>query len=305
MISGLTRLLNILIRSIGYSLRAMDLVYEKLPPYLSQYNLIRDVSSPGEADIIFLDLSELSGEASLKALDEVGSNSLLIILNSISNIHQCPGLMKRIIERGFVRSLLPIDNGIALFSRRGFDDNFLRRTVEVYRDSFIQGPNPIHYNTAYTLYNISKLILTRKRGEVVEIGAGRGFSTLWLTHAAKESNSHVTTLENRIDRVNYVSKTMRDLNLDKYVNIVCCDAKEYNYRDKDIILAFIDGRKSEYHIYLEAMEESMAPGALIIAHNTLSSIHEMKPYIEKVYGEEYVSMTVASDPAGITLSVYR
>ena len=43
----------------------------------------------------------------------------------------------------------------------------------------------------------------------------------------------------------------------------------------------IDGRKDEYHKYLEVIENYLVSGALIVAHNTLSSTHVTKPYIEK------------------------
>ena len=227
-----------------------------------------------------------------------------MISNIIASINQQPELLKELGLAGLTKSLLPIDGGVALFIKRGYDVDFFRKTVEVYRESFIHGPNPIDYNTAAALYILAKFLTTRKRGVIVEVGTGRGFSTLWLAHAAKETGSHVISIDNKCDRVDYARNALRALDLERYAEIVCTDAKSYIHGDRDIVYVFIDGKKDEYHKYLEALEPYLQPGALILAHNTLSDAHLIKPYIERVYAEPYKSTTIMTDPKGLTISVY-
>ena len=69
------------------------------------------------------------------------------------------------------------------------------------------------------------------------------------------------------------------------------------------MFAFIDGKKDEYHRYLEAIEKYLVRNALVLAHNTLSDAHVVKPYIEKVYSPPYESITIATDPGGLTISL--
>lgn len=113
------------------------------------------------------------------------------------------------------------------------------------------------------------------------------------------------SIDNRYERVEYARRVMKDLELSDYVDIICGDARKYICAEENVILVFIDGKKDEYHQYLEAIENCLVIGALVIAHNTLSSAHEIVPYIKKVYGNCYKSITIATDPAGIIISVYK
>lgn len=213
-------------------------------------------------------------------------------------------MLKELGLAGFTKSLLPVDGGVVLFIKRGYGVDFFRKTVEVYRESFIHGPNPVDYNTATLLYILAKFLTTRRRGAIIEIGTGRGFSTLWLAHAARETGSHVISIDNKCDRVDYARNALRALDLEKYAEIVCTDARGYTHEDKDIVYVFIDGKKDEYHKYLEALEPYLQPGALLLAHNTLSDAHLIKPYIERVYAEPYKSATIMTDPKGLTISIH-
>jgi hypothetical protein len=47
----------------------------------------------------------------------------------------------------------------------------------------------------------------------------------------------------------------------------------------------------------------LVPGALIVAHNTVSSPYEMSSFIARLYSPSYESITILTDPAGMTLSV--
>ncbi len=262
------------------------------------------VSSISAVEIVVADVDTISTELYPKIFDETESLLSILVLDTVARICQRPELIREITGRGFVKAILPMDSGAVLFVKRGFDQEFLRKTVEVYRESFIHGPNPIHYNTAYTLYSLAKLILSKRRGTIVEIGTGRGFSTLWLAHVAKEMSSRVISIDNKCDRVDYAKKVMKKLDLDSYTEILCLNAREYDHGKKDIVFAFIDGKKDEYHMYLEAIEKYLMRGAMVLAHNTLSDAHVIKPYIEKVYRQPYESITIATDPAGLTISTY-
>jgi len=256
-----------------------------------------------ESDIILEDIKSLK-ENITSSSKELSNNTLLIIHRIISSIDQYPQIFKELGSIGFTKSILPINEGIAIAIKRGYNVEFFRKTVKVYRESFIHGPNPVDYNTALALYILAKFILERRKGVIVEIGTGRGFSTLWLAHAAKETSSRVISIDNKCDRVDYTKNVLKSLNLEDYVEILCTDAKNYDHGSKDIVYVFIDGKKNEYHLYLEALEPYLLPGALILAHNTLSDAHLIKPYIEKVYKKPYKSITIATDPKGLTISVY-
>jgi len=303
---GIFRLIEILVESLriaGHDTRVSSIVERDVVDALKRAVEVEEISDLGQADIILEDVRSL-GEVSINFVEKLSNNSLLVILNVIASINHRPELFKELGLAGLTKSLLPVDGGAAIAIKRGYDVEFFKKTVEVYRESFIHGPNPVDYNTAIALYILAKFVLARRKGVIVEVGTGRGFSTLWLVHAAKETNSYVISIDNKCDRVDYTKNVLENLNLEDHVEILCTDAKNYDRGSKDIVYVFIDGKKDEYHLYLEALEPYLLPGALILAHNTLSDAHVIKPYIEKVYKKPYKSITIATDPKGLTISVH-
>jgi len=69
-----------------------------------------------------------------------------------------------------------------------------------------------------------------------------------------------------------------------------------------VSMLFIDALKSEYHNYLASFEHLLRKGSVVTAHNTLSSSLEVREYLRIVYGPNYRSVTIPTDPAGLTIS---
>ncbi len=235
---------------------------------------------------------------------KLGSNALLVLLDVCASIHRGAHVFKELGSLGFVKTILPIDGGVIVSIKRGYDQNFFKKSVEVYRESFIYGPNPVDYNTAAMIYVTAKFVASRRKGVLVEIGTGRGFSTLWLAQVAKEVGTKVISMDINCERIERARTFLESIGLKNCAELMCVDAKEYRRGLRDVIYVFIDGWKDEYRHYLEALEPYLKPGALILAHNTLSDAHRMASYIDKVYAEPYESITVATDPKGLTISVY-
>ncbi len=230
-------------------------------------------------------------------------NGVLVIDDCIHGVYKDPFLVKKLVSLGFARSWIPVGKGIALLARRGFDNDFLKGTVEVYRESFIKGPNPIHYNTAYLLYIMTKFACRYySKGIVVEVGTGRGFSTLWLAHACMEIGCRVVSYDVSADRIESARMFLKKLGLIDHVELVCSDARNPSDFADEVNLLFIDGKKDEYLDYLKVFEKYLIKGAVILAHNTISNSDLTANYIKHVY-KKYKSMTVLSDPAGVTISV--
>jgi len=157
--NGTLRLLNILIKSIGAEGRGAKVI-NALAKSLPKEILagFKEVTSFKDADIVLTDMSVITQNKDIlsRLVDELSSNSLLVVLNAITGIDLWPEFTKELSTRGFTRALLPIGDGIAIFIKRGYDITFFKKTIEVYRESFIYGPNPIDYNTAYFLYALTK-----------------------------------------------------------------------------------------------------------------------------------------------------
>ncbi len=239
----------------------------------------------------------------LRKLRRASNTSLLVIRDILYRIHRHPTIVKEVIDAGFVGSYVPVDGGLALFAKRGFSEEFLRKTVEVWRKSVSEGPYPIHYNTARFLYALTKFVCSRARGHVIEVGTGNGFSTLWLAHAAKEVGVNVISIDSNASRVAYAKKVLSELGLDN-AQVIHGDAKNYGFNEvSEATVVFIDGAKNEYLEYLKNVERVLASRALILAHNTLSDSYVMKSFLEYLCSRGEC-LNVATDPSGILLATF-
>lgn len=121
-----------------------------------------DKSNLKDIDIIYLDY--LDADLLLKKLSNIVlEKSIVVLCNIFSKIYTDPTVLKNISDRGYAKAILPLDYGVALLSKKTYDKEFLNKTIEVYRESFIQGPNPVHYNTAYFLYILCRSIVGKAK----------------------------------------------------------------------------------------------------------------------------------------------
>ncbi len=295
------RLITILVKSIKEN-ECLVKVYD-LQSLIDRVSVeIGKTSNINEADLVLVDVVDLETKL-LSEIKRLPKHSLIVVFNVFEELPIWSKIANILAEYGLLYSYLHIGNGIALISWRGYDKRFFEKTVEIYNLSVSKGPMPIHYNTAKTLYIITRFITRYRDGVVVEVGTGRGFSTLWLAKAVSENGKMLISIDNKCDRVEEARKALSELGLSN-VKAVCGDARKYHV-DDNIVSLFIDGAKEEYHIYLENFEKNLVKYSLVAAHNTLlPHPHKVKEYIEKVYGREYESITIATDPSGLTLSLY-
>ena len=258
-------------------------------------------------DVLLIDA--LFDQNTLVCTDMLPNNISPIIIHGLYKVlHTNPRLIRDFIKRGYVKSILPIGLGSILFSKRVFSEESSRYSIRVYRDPFIHGPNPIHYNTAYLLYSIAYEVLSRTNKErvIVEIGTGRAFLTLWLGIIAKHVNGILYTYEIKRDRIEYVKRAIKELELSDNIEIIYGDIlNEAKSLTCDVSILFIDALKTQYHLYLDIFDDKLQSGSVILSHNTISNPHDTYKYLEKVCSGKYISLTIASDPAGITLTVKK
>ncbi len=297
-------LLNILLKSVEIVCEGKISIYSTFPKEVVKtlYPDYEEVDSVVDADVIISDISGVDKEFFNMIKYELNDFALFLVLDTILDININPELTRRLYLEGIIASYLPIDNGVTIFTRRGYGLAFQRLSREVYLKSLMNDIIPIDFNTAKFLYAITKFILDRKRSYVLEIGTGLGFSTMWIAHAVMETGGFLLSIDNKCDKQDYIYDTLKKVLLHNHVDLICADAKDYKIPVNDIVLVFIDGKKDEYLKYLENIEDHLAEGAIIIAHNTVSHTHEVKDYLERVYSPPNKSITILTDPGGITIT---
>ena len=123
---------------------------------------------------------------------------------------------------------------------------------------------------------ISLILKILKPKNVLEIGAFNGYSSLWLSLYAK----NVTSLE--IDKSN-AELTKENLCKADCKNVLVIEGNAIESLKKlknkfQIIL--IDGKKSEYKIYLELSLKVLAENGLIFVDNTISHKDKLGSFFE-------------------------
>jgi predicted O-methyltransferase YrrM len=140
--------------------------------------------------------------------------------------------------------------------------------------------------------------------EVLEIGASRGYSTLWLAAGVRYLGGHVLSLENDPAKVAAWRANIAEAGLDEWAELIEGDAKQTVSEIDDVFdVVFLDAEKEDYEQLFQAARPKLEPGALVVADNVLSHRDTLGAYVQARKSDTTVeSVTVPLD-RGLELSV--
>jgi predicted O-methyltransferase YrrM len=140
--------------------------------------------------------------------------------------------------------------------------------------------------------------------EVLEVGASRGYSTLWLAAGVRYLGGHVTSLESDPAKVAAWRTNIGEAGLDEWVELIEGDAVETLPGINDVFdIVFLDAEKDSYELLFQAARRKLEPGAVVIADNVISHADTLGAYVEARQSDPTVeSVTVPLD-RGLELSV--
>jgi caffeoyl-CoA O-methyltransferase len=140
--------------------------------------------------------------------------------------------------------------------------------------------------------------------EVLEIGAGRGYSTVWLAAGVRYLGGRVLSLERDSETASAWRENVRDAGLDNWVELIEGDALETLPAIDDVFdVVFIDAKKSEYEDYVGLARERVEPGGLIVADNVLSHQDELAAYSQARRADPGLLTVTLPLDRGLELSV--
>jgi caffeoyl-CoA O-methyltransferase len=127
---------------------------------------------------------------------------------------------------------------------------------------------PVRPTTGRFLFS---LVAPQTDCEVLEVGAGRGHSTIWFAAGARILGGRVVSLERDPDAAADWRRNVANAGLEEWVELVEGDALEILARTEDIFdVIFLDAKKDEYERYFQLARRLVDPGGLILADNVLS-----------------------------------
>lgn len=145
-------------------------------------------------------------------------------------------------------------------------------------------------STGKFFYN---LLLISKSKNILEIGTSNGYSTIWLSEAAKHNNGKITTIEISEFKVKMAKENFKRSKLNN-IKIIHGDAiKEIPKLNQKYDFMFIDAIKRYYIDYLRLAEKNLKKGSIIVADNAVIFKDKMKNYLNYVEkGKNYSSVLV-------------
>ena len=150
----------------------------------------------------------------------------------------------------------------------------------------------------------SILIKTSGAKNILEIGTGVGYSTIWLALAAKHNRGKVLTIERNSNHARVAGEYFKKANL-KNINILNGEALVLLQNlDEKFDFVFIDATKDEYIYYIKLISTQLMKPALIVADNAISHANEVSDYLDYVRTDENISSVLIPIRAGLEVSYF-
>ena len=148
----------------------------------------------------------------------------------------------------------------------------------------------------------SILIKVSRARNILEIGTGAGYSTIWLSIAARENRGKVLTIEKDSGNAEVAGDYFRKAGL-KNVNILKGDALALLQNlDEKFDFVFIDAAKEEYISYIKAIYAKLMKPSLIVADNAISHVDAISDYLDYVRTDKNISSVLIPIRAGLEVS---
>jgi caffeoyl-CoA O-methyltransferase len=140
--------------------------------------------------------------------------------------------------------------------------------------------------------------------EVLEIGGGRGYSSMWLAAGVRYLGGRVLSLEADRNAAAAWRKNVAAAGLEGWADLIEGNALETLPMIDDVFdVVFIDAKKSEYEAYFNLARERVEPGGLIVADNVLSHPDELAAYSEARRADPGLLTVTLPLERGLELSV--
>jgi len=140
--------------------------------------------------------------------------------------------------------------------------------------------------------------------EVLEIGASRGYSSIWLAAGVRYLGGHLTSLEHDPQKIEAWRANIAEAGLEDWVDLIEGDAAETLPAIDDVFdVVFLDAEKDDYEQLFQVARTKVEMGALVVADNVLSHQETLGAYSQARQADPTLeSVTVPLD-RGLELSV--
>ena len=140
--------------------------------------------------------------------------------------------------------------------------------------------------------------------EALEIGASRGYSSIWLASGARVLGGRMVSLEQDPAKCAAWRENIASAGLEEWAELVEGDAHETLARTEDVFdLVFLDAEKDDYEALFGLARPLLEPGGLVVADNVLSHVESLGAYSAARQADEKLSSVTVPLDRGLEVSV--
>ena len=153
-------------------------------------------------------------------------------------------------------------------------------------------------------------ILAKGNGakSILELGTSYGYSTVWLSEAARETGGKVTSLDLVSDKQVYAKGMLGKCGLADYAEFISGDAVDILKRlNGPFDFVLVDLWKDLYVACFDLLYPKLAPGAILVADNMLQPVaarEDANAYRRRVRGSKDVESVLLNVGQGLEISRY-
>lgn len=140
--------------------------------------------------------------------------------------------------------------------------------------------------------------------EVLEIGAGRGYSTIWLAAGVRHLGGRVLSLEREESCIADWRRNVVDAGLEETAMLVEGDARETLAAVDDVFdVVFLDAANRFYEELFVLAREKLEPGALVVADDVILHADQLAAYSAARQADPSLLSTTVPLDRGLELTV--
>jgi len=123
-------------------------------------------------------------------------------------------------------------------------------------------------------------------GQIIEIGASAGYSTLWLALACLQQGHTLTTFEVLPEKAAMARQTFHLAGVEAVVTLVEGDVRPHLAQLDAIAFCFLDAEKEIYAECYEAVVPRLVRGGLLVADNAINHREALQPMLDRALADE-------------------
>jgi predicted O-methyltransferase YrrM len=177
---------------------------------------------------------------------------------------------------------------------------YARQSELMVLDCIGEGLWPVDFELGRAMYD---LILKSECRFGVEVGAGVGYSTVWIGLAMKETGGLLVSFEYFPPKVELLEEHVSQFGLSETVEVVESDLlKGVDGVSDGADFVFLDARKCDYLKHLQLLLPKLKKGAVVCADNVMSHAAQLAEYLDFVRHSGYFKSGLVDIGSGMEVS---